>query len=58
MTGSKYCKSQGLDSVVELSEISTVPKSTLDRMWHNKRQVFKCLVAGARSIKEGRLKDA
>lgn len=51
MTGSEYCKSQGLDSVVELSILSDVPKSTLDRMWNKKNKTYKVLVAGAVSIK-------
>jgi len=54
MTGSEYCKQEGLESLVELSNISTVPVPTLNRMWHNKRYVFECLVAGAVSIKSNK----
>lgn len=51
MTGSKYCKQEGLDSLVELSIISGVSRATLNDWWHTKDKTFKCLVAGAVVIK-------
>lgn len=52
MTPSKQCKSAGLKSLAELSEITKTPVTTL-RDWHKSRPVvFAMLVSQAVLIKE------
>lgn len=58
MSGSKYCKDKGLESLVELSILSNVNKRTLERMWLNNVEHFKILVDGALIKKYGISLDA
>ena len=43
---SDYCKSQGLKSLQQCSELSGFPVSTLRDMHRNDFKRFKCVVAG------------
>jgi len=51
---SQYCKSQGLSSMVELSELCNKPKTTLNDWWNDNRELFICVVAGAVSKKSSK----
>lgn len=52
MTPSNQCKEAGLNSLAELTRISSVPKQTLIDWHKNKPTVFSCILAGAKAIKE------
>lgn len=53
MTPAEYLKSEGLPQISEVSDISTVKRTTLHRWWKENPQRFKCMAAGAAAIKSG-----
>lgn len=51
MTPAEYVKSIGLNSLKEMSKISTVRTQTLDNWWNDNPQRFKAMARGCVAIK-------